>query len=534
MIVSGHTLTLAAAQPAGRQTVAPPIPRYLNSAVIKREQSSARINVKTITTMQGLAGLKDEWLALELASATCINGFQSFEWCCAWVRTHCPSTGITPYIITVYHGGRLVLVWPMMMTCVGPFCVLRWLTDPFGQYGDVIAEPGPQLGSYLDIAWQDMCRHCDAATIRLRHVRKDAVAYKFLRSRCNMAEQPDTAPCLDLTGFADAAAYDERYTRTQRRRRKRIHKQLEQIGKIELALFDGPGHLDDLADQIVAEKNIWLRQRGHYSPNLAGKNCTAFLRDIADRDSNEGACPVLEQVVDVRGRPQRNTVDRGDGVADGDTQVRGGQRAGQLLVPGQPRQYPRDPERLPVELDVGAEQSDRDGLDGVVHLSAPDVGVAGAQLADHLADHVVEFLSRTNPRQQRRVAGLHRRPVHAGVIRRPVEVALQPPRLVEDVPPLLCHVDADPQRRNVQRLRILQRNDRPDPESVVGQPGNRRAIGAHAVSGDVFGERETLLLDQVKTTQRRGRLSETRRRPVDERSGYVRLWLKADILPDPE
>ncbi len=261
----------------------PPIPRYLDTVAIKHTKIASQITARTITTLEGLDGLKHEWRILEAAAASNNNCFQSFDWCDAWARTHCSSTNIKPHIVAVYHGNRLALIWPLMMTCIGPFCVLRWLSDPFGQYGDVIARPGHDLETYLATAWQEICENSQAATVRLRHVREDAVTFSFLKQHCSTAGRPECAPYLDLTNFASEAAYNQRYNRTQRRRRKRIHKELTKFGEIKFTQLTGPGHLDEIIDQIILQKNIWLHRRGHFSEALASRHCAAFLKNLASR-----------------------------------------------------------------------------------------------------------------------------------------------------------------------------------------------------------------------------------------------------------
>lgn len=286
----GHALVA----PQGDQ---PQIPRYINKAVIRRVQNASSIYTRTITTLDAMANLRDDWDALAADEATSINGFQTFDWCYAWAKTHCTSGGSVPHIVTVYHGERLVLIWPLMTACIGPICILRWLSDPFGQYGDVIGVSNSYLESYLTAAWQEICDESGGATVRLRHVRKDATCYPFLDRVCEIAEQPDNAPFLDLTPFNDLAAYDARYNRTQRRRRKKIQTELEKFGELKFMRLDGPGHLDTLIDQIISQKTAWLRHRGHYSKALTSKHFAQFLRTLADQ--TDGSLNLVTSVLTV-------------------------------------------------------------------------------------------------------------------------------------------------------------------------------------------------------------------------------------------
>ena len=261
----------------------PHVPRYLNADVIKRAQTANTISARTVTTLEGMARLKDAWTALEAETEANNTGFQNFDWCYAWACINCPPTSIKPHIIVVNHGHRVVSIWPLMMTCIGPFCVLRWMSDPFGQFGDVLTVQSGNTNEYLAVGWQEIIDNSDAASVRLRHVRKDAAIYELLQAKCEIAETPDIAPFLDLTQYPDVDAYDARYNRAQRKRRKRINKDLEKFGDIKFELLSEPGHLGGLVENILEEKNIWLRNRGHYSKALTDDRCAQFLKQVSSQ-----------------------------------------------------------------------------------------------------------------------------------------------------------------------------------------------------------------------------------------------------------
>ena len=99
--------------------------------------------------------LGEKWRELQKDAAP-HQVFQSFEWCSNWARFYAkPEHGIEPCVITGYQDRELVFVWPLMKVKAGPFTLLRWLSDPFGQYGDILvarkADAQAWMASAMDL-----------------------------------------------------------------------------------------------------------------------------------------------------------------------------------------------------------------------------------------------------------------------------------------------------------------------------------------------------------------------------------------------
>ncbi len=237
--------------------------------------------VAVIDSLAGLEALEADWRELELRGARPSQVFQSFDWCVAWSRARAGERCLGLRIVTVRIGTRLVLVWPLMRVCTGPVCILRWLSDPYSQYGDVLIDRDVDPEAVLGAAWSRIRALPGIDAIRLRHVRSDAMAAVFLSHHCRPAGEADTAPALDLTQFADEAAYDQRYTKTQRRRRRRIRQELEEKGAINFRLLRSGAEFDGLIERIIAEKRHWLDERGLHSRPLADPRMGDFIRHLA-------------------------------------------------------------------------------------------------------------------------------------------------------------------------------------------------------------------------------------------------------------
>jgi len=237
---------------------------------------NARLSL--VTTPAGLHGLEASWRHLE-AEAQAPSVFQSYDWIRSWADTYLGLPDAPkPVLIAGERDGRLAFVWPLMRTRRGPVRLLRWLSEPHAQYGDVLLardEPAePWLTAALDLIHQIG----DVDAIRLRHVRRDAQAADFLAGHFRNAHSPDTAPWMDLSSFADESAYEARYTPTQRKRRKKIRRSLEEaLGPLAFQLVEDPGACREAIAAAIAEKARWIEARGRHNRVFGCPRLAAFL-----------------------------------------------------------------------------------------------------------------------------------------------------------------------------------------------------------------------------------------------------------------
>ncbi len=264
---------------------APRVPRYLDLDVLRASHATWQLEVQTSRSLADLYGLESDWHDLEERVASGAGAFQSFDWCVAWSETFLKRDKAPELcIVTVRDRGRLVMIWPLMMTCVGPFCVLRWLGEPYGQYGDVLVDPGYARALVFDAAWKHILETSKADTVWLRHVRGDAAVRDYLAERCQVSGKLQTAPFFDMTALRSEDDLDARYSKSQRRRRKRIRTQLEKaFGPVSIECADQSDGLNDVMDEAVAQKREWLHQRGLYSEPVNAPGLSEFFTRLAKR-----------------------------------------------------------------------------------------------------------------------------------------------------------------------------------------------------------------------------------------------------------
>ena len=239
-------------------------------------------HISLATDLPALERLAVDWYSLHQASAHPSSIFQSADWCMAWARVYArPEHGIEPCVVTGYQDGTLVFLWPLMRVRNGPFTVLRWLSDPFAQYGDVLVRSGTDARPWCRRAMDFLRRLKDIDCLRLRHVREDSSVHPFLKEHFHRAGEADEAPFLDLTAYPTEIAYEKRYSRDQRKRRSKIRKSLEAMGPIDFQVVPPGSMMDRAMAEAVAHKRLWLSERGLYSKPLLCPLLEPFLRELS-------------------------------------------------------------------------------------------------------------------------------------------------------------------------------------------------------------------------------------------------------------
>lgn len=262
----------------------------------------ARSFISILRTKQSIANIAADWRELLASTENTAAVFQSFSWISEWVAQCGTVEGASkPLIIAGYQSGRLVFVWPLMKTENRTLTVIEWLSSPSGQYGDVLLAKGLCPQAWQDAALKLLHRSESADLLRLRHVRVGSAFHAFAERHMLNAESEESAPFMDLSAFNSEQEYEARYTSSQRKRRKKIRKELEAFGEVEFTrLAPGP-ETDRAIAMAIAEKIKWLEQRGRINRILKCPNHLAFLQSLAHTATSDMETVVTE--ITAGGKP---------------------------------------------------------------------------------------------------------------------------------------------------------------------------------------------------------------------------------------
>ncbi len=243
------------------------------------------LDLAVVETRADFLALESEWNDLFDRAGLPIQVFQTFNWCWHWSNHFLRETGGLRrqqlFIVTGRRHGRLVLVWPLVMSRDPGFTRLTALGEPVSQYSDLLVDNLDDKDDVLDAAWSLLASRFAADALYVRRARADGhLAPLLARQGANLAARYD-APYLDLASAPDFATYEQRYTAKARKNRRRFLRRFEERGPAVLTTC-GPGpRASELARLAIHMKRAWLKARGMVSPALADQRTLAFFADVA-------------------------------------------------------------------------------------------------------------------------------------------------------------------------------------------------------------------------------------------------------------
>lgn len=225
-------------------------------------ESSALV-VEAFETLDAIEGLEDEWRTLEAAIPNA-TGFQSYDWCAAWLRAAAPAARV----VTVREAGRLVMLWPLQIETFWGVRIARWIGEPMTQYGDALLAPnadGPRCQAAAETA---MLGWRDVDLLAFTRLRADGVLGGAAAGASRAALH---APFVDIAG-----APAHRHKSMERRARR-----LEARGPVFLKEAESPAARENGARRALEMKRAWLESHGFVSAGLSNSAVPDFIIALA-------------------------------------------------------------------------------------------------------------------------------------------------------------------------------------------------------------------------------------------------------------
>jgi CelD/BcsL family acetyltransferase involved in cellulose biosynthesis len=231
----------------------------------------------------GFEALAADWNELFARCGEAHQLFQTYAWNWHWAKAYLDQKSEnTIAIMTGRRNGRLVTLWPMTLERRGGMRELSWMGEPVSQYGDILIDAAPgQALEIMTIGWAHLCHQLKPDLARLRKVRSDARIAPLLTVIGSLKTSELEAPYIDLTRWANFAAYEERFPKRAIRNRRRQMRRLEEAGAVEFKHLPEGREASQLAAKGIELKRAWLIDRGHVSPALADARMGRFMEAVA-------------------------------------------------------------------------------------------------------------------------------------------------------------------------------------------------------------------------------------------------------------
>ena len=245
----------------------------LRRSVAEASAPASTRRIEVLRTLAAIEAIEDDWRALEAATPEA-TGFQSYDWCRAWIQA---ATQTDPCwrIVAVRDGAHLVALWPLECSRFLGARVVRWLGEPWTQYGDVLVADDRFRRNHLAAAWREIASWTDVDLVKLGRVRADAALSALPGFTAQTIIHREWAPFVDLVRPRPGASKGLRA-----RGRK-----LEAMGSVRFEIVTASGARLACVKQAVAFKEAWLRSRGLPSTGLSHASLGALMASLADSDT---------------------------------------------------------------------------------------------------------------------------------------------------------------------------------------------------------------------------------------------------------
>ena len=245
--------------------------------------SAAVLDLEIVDTPEGLAALETCWNSLVERAGQSAQLFQGYHWCRHWAGHFLAGDGRYRRlaILTGRTNGRLVMLWPLVLTRVCGLKELSWLGEPVSQYGDVLIEAGPAQAARLEAGWRHIAATLKPDLVRLNKTRADATIAPLLARLGAWSAQQMDAPYLDLKSAPTWAEFEQRYSKRSRRNRQRQYRRLEEMGPVGFRRIGEGPEAAALARQAIEMKRSWLASKGLVSPAITDPRTLRFFEAAA-------------------------------------------------------------------------------------------------------------------------------------------------------------------------------------------------------------------------------------------------------------
>ena len=245
-----------------------------------------------LNAMDAFESIRTDWKNLEAKSKDPFVYFQSYDWCFRWAKhyVHPTADGKGPKLrlYCLYRDDALVMVWPMMVDEISfGIKVLTFLTEPLGQYGNVLCDEAAVTVEMVKTVWDQLRSASGIDALTINHFPAEGLLAEAIGTGGYFNKTPIHASMLDLKNMPEWEAYLASLKKSVRKRRNARRNKIAKLGKVDFEVhFGGTKRYRELIDEALDMKMRWLEETGRISIGLSTDTARAFLRDLEGTNSN--------------------------------------------------------------------------------------------------------------------------------------------------------------------------------------------------------------------------------------------------------
>lgn len=280
------------------------------AALTSRYAAVSHATFDIVRDIAGLTALAPEWNGLFERAGAPHQVFQSYGFVELWARIYSASAAhehaaghpcdCELAIVTGRIGGRLVLVWPLVLQRKLWMRLLTALGDPVAQYADLLVDPSQKALPLMRAAFEHLTGQLTPDLVRLRRVRQDAAIAPLLHAIGTTGTAHAEAPFVTLGAASGSAGFEDRQSGKAKKNRRRLLRRLEEQGQVTFERLSGSERAAGLVEQALAAKRDWVVRRGLLAPALADERFDEVMRAAASRGADAAGCSVFSLSFDDR------------------------------------------------------------------------------------------------------------------------------------------------------------------------------------------------------------------------------------------
>lgn len=239
------------------------------------------LRVATLTDLAQALHLRQAWLSLEQQQKRAVF-FQSFAWCTHVWRTRLALAlrgAPAPHVLIVRRGDRIVAIWPLAIADGATGRYAQDLTEPFGQYADILIDPDEDCAAICQAAMQAIAGwRVDG--LLLRKVRADSPLRAWLKAHGTLAGEVDAAPEVAIAAAGGHEAYRRSLNAKTRKNLRNMRNRLSRDGDIVHTIHDRAEDAAGIVARCFEGRTGWLASSGLSSSAFADPAFEGVLRSL--------------------------------------------------------------------------------------------------------------------------------------------------------------------------------------------------------------------------------------------------------------